>query len=49
VLVDEDRQDDDDTNAATITYQRKKPKRKPLPKDLPRETIRQQSIPYSQM
>ena len=40
VLVDEDRQDEDDTNTETITYQRKKPKRKPLPKDLPRETIR---------
>ncbi len=28
-----------DTEQETITYQRNKPKRKPLPKDLPRETV----------
>ena len=31
--------DDEPTTTQTITYQRKKPTRKPLPKDLPREEI----------
>ena len=36
VLIDEDEKGDEDTEKESISYTRKKPKRKPLPKDLPR-------------
>ena len=40
VILDSDETDsDDDDETQTITYERKKPKRQPLPKDLPRETM----------
>ena len=39
VLIDEDEKVDEDAEKEQISYTRKKPKRKPLPKDLPREEV----------
>ena len=37
--IEDESVDSDPSESETITYQRGKPKRKPLPKDLPRETV----------